>query len=32
MSVTYRSKLIVFSKNMGPTIREAVMAHHTPIF
>jgi hypothetical protein len=29
MSVMYRSKLIVFSKNMGPIIREAVMAHHT---
>jgi hypothetical protein len=23
MSLTYRSELIVFSKNMGPTIREA---------
>jgi hypothetical protein len=30
MPTTYRSEITDFSKNKGPTIRVAVMAHHTP--
>jgi hypothetical protein len=29
MSLTYSSELIVFSKNIDPTLREAVTAQHT---
>jgi hypothetical protein len=32
MSLLYQSELMVFKKNMGPAVRVAAVAHHTPIF